>query len=368
MKTKTLILICLFICIVSNAQEFFDAKYVVHSNATDVPLNVLTEEPHNTTSEFIGGVIPVVKVSKKYKVEMPFRVRCYALNKGIEDMKDPRIVKYLKEIELLNTYSDSLVLLKYSNKRSLFKGKETDNYKTKIDEAHLRYKRKINALTLSINNKKCPDGFNKIEGRLSFDRGYLNFTPRKYLVFDTNGAKINAVKSYLNGFHRKNGNGKKESLGLKLNPNSTTLIQHEAYSFGALTLPLKIYLGSNSDSIPKGTNNIITNLNFSLFVGRNWGNHGFNSKGEVVSKRYHSINFLAGASKLALNLSNTDGAVKEAEVLSINTGLAYSFLINKFNIFLGVGVDIPMSSVADDWIFKGQPWLGVGLGYSVFKK
>jgi hypothetical protein len=48
--------------------------------------------------------------------------------------------------------------------------------------------------------------------------------------------------------------------------------------------------------------------------------------------------------------------------------VAYSFLINKFNLFLGIGIDIPMSNVADDSIFKGEPWLGIGLGYSVFKQ
>lgn len=53
---------------------------------------------------------------------------------------------------------------------------------------------------------------------------------------------------------------------------------------------------------------------------------------------------------------------------SLNTGVAYSFLINKFNLFLGIGIDIPMSNVADDSIFKGEPWLGIGLGYSVFKQ
>ena len=368
MKTRILVLTFLFAVSVSNAQEFFNEKYIVHSNATDIPLTVLTEEQHNTNSEFIGGVIPVVKVSKKYHEEMSFRVRCYALYNGIENMKDPKIVKYLEEIKMLNTYKDSLEFLKYSNKRKIFKEVTSDNVNLKIDETRKRYEKKIKELTLSINAKKCPERFDKIEGRFSFDKGYLKFTPRKFLVFDTSGTKINTVVSYLNGYHRTNSNEKKESLGLKLNPSSLTLIQHESYSFGALTLPLKIYLGSNSDSIPDGTNNIVTNLNFSLFVGRNWGNHGFNSKGEVVSKRYHSINFLAGASKLALSKTNTDGLVKEAEVLSINTGLAYSFLINKFNIFVGIGVDIPMSSVADDWIFKGQPWLGIGLGYSVFKQ
>lgn len=352
----------------SNAQEFFDAKYIVHSNATDVPLMVLTEESKSSKSEYIGGVIPIVKVSKKYKEEMPFRVRCYALYNGIENMLDKRIVEYMSDIEMLNTYKDSLTLLKFSNKRTLFKGEKTSDFKKQIEDARERFENKITLYKKKINAKKCPGGFDKIEGRFSFKDGYLNLTPRKYLVFDASGTEINAVKSYLNGYHRQNGENKKESLGLKLSPNSTTLIQHEAYSFGALTLPLKIYLGSDSDSIPKGTNNVVTNLNFSLFVGRNWGHHGFNSKGEVVSKRYHSINFLAGASKLALKGSNTDGAVKEAEVLSLNTGVAYSFLINKFNLFLGIGIDIPMSSAADDWIFKGQPWLGIGLGYSVFKQ
>jgi hypothetical protein len=48
--------------------------------------------------------------------------------------------------------------------------------------------------------------------------------------------------------------------------------------------------------------------------------------------------------------------------------VAYSFLINKFNLFLGIGIDIPMSNVADDSIFKGEPRPFIGLGYSVFKQ
>lgn len=142
-------------------------------------------------------------------------------------------------------------------------------------------------------------------------------------------------------------------------------VRYSSWHVGMLTLPLKSYLKSKSDSIK---NNVILGVNLNVMFGKKWGiKRYYNSPGareDKISTKSWSLNAILGVSNVELDVYNTTpqiGSVK-THVTNLNYGIALGYQIDKFGFFLATGIDSPLSSIGKNWNFSNQPWIGLGLG------
>lgn len=365
----------------THSQEIIQEEYHIYPYSWANPLLSLKD----TTlwkPKFKEGVSIIEEGTKSYHKMMRFRIKCYQLANNLRS-DDPKVLDLQSKLEEYIKNYNTIRTLRYRLDQSVNKAEGLELTESKRT-AMQKLQDRNNELDAEFKRCECPNGFSNIRGTLKYDKGYLIFTPFKYPILDSNTSQviqelrspdskgneriaslesINRIKNYLNGYDGK------EKLGFELNGDKLTYFKNKAWTFGALTIPLKIYLDRKESSIPDGTNNIVVDANVSLFVGRQWGWHGFDSKGEVKSRRFSSINFLLGAGRVTLGDGNTTSNPLDMDlsILTVNTGLAYSFVFNKFNVFAAAGFDIPTTSEGRRWIFDKKPWLGIGLGYSVFK-
>lgn len=83
-----------------------------------------------------------------------------------------------------------------------------------------------------------------------------------------------------------------------------------------------------------------------------------------------AFNVLAGIglSSVSVDSLSTKGAVTTAgNQAALSPSLAFVGEIDRFQVGLSVGVDIMAGAVGRDWIYRGRPWIGIGLGFSLFQ-
>lgn len=142
-------------------------------------------------------------------------------------------------------------------------------------------------------------------------------------------------------------------------------IHFNSWHIGVLTLPLKGYLKTRSDSIK---NNVILGANLNIMIGKKWGIvRYYNSPGvekDKTATRSWSVNAILGVTRVELDNFNTTpafGTIK-TYVTNLSYGVALGYQLNNFGLFLGAGIDSPLSSIGKSWNFSNQPWIGLGLG------
>ena len=142
-------------------------------------------------------------------------------------------------------------------------------------------------------------------------------------------------------------------------------VHFNSWHIGVLTLPLKGYLKSRSDSIK---NNVILGANLNIMIGKKWGVvRYYNSPGVEKYKtatRSWSANAIVGVTRIELDNFNTTpafGTIK-TYVTNLSYGVALGYQLNKFGLLLAIGIDSPLSSIGKSWNFSNQPWIGLGFG------
>lgn len=145
------------------------------------------------------------------------------------------------------------------------------------------------------------------------------------------------------------------------------------FTVSSVTIPLKYRFKDESEDIGEEFTSAI-NLNFLL--GYSYGNTSFMFRDKVGNKSNTwklSGGVILGASTVKLNSSNTSSAENPIEsgnsvdqgLFSFGFGTTYSF--NKLNFGLFYGWDYSLGDASNKWNYNGLPWLGVGVGYSLFK-
>lgn len=173
----------------------------------------------------------------------------------------------------------------------------------------------------------------------------------------------------------------KDGHSLKLNFNEVTIT--------TLALPIKYRFKDDSIEVPvinddgmKDTEmreipeTFSTGVNISLFAGYTFGSTKFNRRVKVKNReivRKHTIGGLIGTGTETLSINNTDGtdkAPKKDEEFTIGIasfGLGYVYSRNKLAIGIFYGKDFGVGSISNTWNYDNRPWIGLGLGYDIFK-
>lgn len=147
-------------------------------------------------------------------------------------------------------------------------------------------------------------------------------------------------------------------------------LNSRAWHAGPLTMPFKVYLTPRDDT---HTSNVTADVNAGFYIGQKWGKKGFvDMPAEKEGKTHEfftSLNAIVSFSKLTIAATdNIDGNTNEGSVLGFSPGIGLGFHYDSFVLFLAGGIDVPITnSVANEWRYKNQPWLGFGLGFSLFK-
>ncbi|MFD2564944.1 hypothetical protein [Aquimarina rubra] len=187
-----------------------------------------------------------------------------------------------------------------------------------------------------------------------------------YVDLEQKGNKLIIIPraDVANDFAKYNGKIKRR---LYIDVTEGIKITRKSWKVSAITVPLKVYLTNQSDSLPSFTNNIETDVNIAVTYGKSW--EKFSYKKGREPKLTNSQNFYGflGLNKLELKKKNTDGLNDGDNILSVSSGLGYQYGYGKLGLSILLGMDLPLSSTGQNWVFKYQPWLGIGIGYSIFK-
>jgi hypothetical protein len=144
---------------------------------------------------------------------------------------------------------------------------------------------------------------------------------------------------------------------------TVTSIRYRAFHYGALTLPVKVYL-SNRKYIP---DNVAFDINLAAMIGVKWGKNKYyhlpnEDKGQTYKKAM-SFNYFLGLAKIQVDSTNTtDKIAKSHSLAGVSTGFSLGYQYRKIGIFVALGTDLPCGVSSKRWVFYGQPWLGLGIG------
>lgn len=217
------------------------------------------------------------------------------------------------------------------------------------------------------NATKKSKYFVKIDSAFSFKQINPNFKYKSIivdleqkddkLILNTKDDVAFDFKKYNNGVERR----------LYIDITDGIKITKTSWKASAITVPIKAYLTSQSDSLANFTNNIETDFNVAITYGKSWEKYLYKNGKEPQLTNTQNAFIFAGLNKLELNKKNTDGKNDGDNILSFSTGFGYQYGYGKLGLSLLLGIDLPVSSIGQNWVFKYQPWLGIGIGYSIFK-
>jgi hypothetical protein len=159
-----------------------------------------------------------------------------------------------------------------------------------------------------------------------------------------------------------------------------TCIAHYAvheFTFGVVVLPDKLRFGNKSSDPSK---NRYVNFTADVNIGINIG---WKITPNAYKKDAPSITFVFGANYSSIpvdsnstkkNATQTPYVTQATNVSAVSPAFGFVVDIPKtgntgdFQLGVFVGGDILLGSVNRNWIYYQQPWLGFGIGYSIFTK
>ncbi|WP_299604183.1 hypothetical protein [uncultured Aquimarina sp.] len=244
------------------------------------------------------------------------------------------------------------------------------------------------------DNEKTNTKKNTYDGGLLFkdDRLYVNFWP--FIPPKKKGDKKKKDKNtqeLLADATAKNklniDNESREELFYKLPDDHTATFHFTEYTITAITIPLKYRFQTDRDALdssdPENITEISveseefsTSVNIALFGGWTWGKTKFTHRkkiGNRTNTKKNTIGLFLGSSAVELKSTNTDITLtqpqgdREGTFGTISFGLGYVKSWNKISIGLFTGIDKGVGRVSEAWIYDGKPWLGIGVGYDLFK-
>jgi hypothetical protein len=165
--------------------------------------------------------------------------------------------------------------------------------------------------------------------------------------------------------------GENENYSIKLEKNEVLSIDQAACQIGAVTIPFKARLGTNTQY-----ENFTSDFNAGLYIGYSpFGKIRYEYDGSKtsVSQPFNlTFGFTFGFSTEELDEHNTAWSEKKLPTpqkstiglfsSSLTTMLAYK----KFRIGLHLGIDTGIGSKSDYWDHNNQLWLGIGFGYNLY--
>ncbi len=137
------------------------------------------------------------------------------------------------------------------------------------------------------------------------------------------------------------------------------LIPRNSFVVGIPTVPTKLRFGS-SNIMDQRYFRFEGNLNLGLSVGwkRYW----------CESKNFSTNAFLGFTlSSIAVDSITTKGKINtNTSVASFSPHIGVVFDAKKFQFGIYTGIDLLNGETNNFWVYRNQPWIGIGLGFNLF--
>ncbi len=179
----------------------------------------------------------------------------------------------------------------------------------------------------------------------------------------------------------------REVLFYKIPDDHTAKFKFTEYTMTAITIPLKYRFRTdraainasdeeNPMQISVESEEFSTSVNVAFFGGYTWGNTKFTHRKKIGNRVFttkNTIGLFVGPSAVELKATNTDITLgqpqgdREGTFGTVSFGIGYVRSWNKISVGVFGGIDKGVGRVAEAWIYDGKPWLGVGIGYDLFK-
>lgn len=124
------------------------------------------------------------------------------------------------------------------------------------------------------------------------------------------------------------------------------------------------------------TETFSASANAVLFAGHSWGDTKFIHRKKIgnreISKKI-TLGAFIGFSALEIATSNSDRRLgntnfdPDGTIGTFNYGVGMIGSYNKISMGVFAGIDNGVGDLAQSWIYNGNPWIGVGIGYELFK-
>jgi len=128
------------------------------------------------------------------------------------------------------------------------------------------------------------------------------------------------------------------------------------WSLGLLILPVKIRAWADTSGQFEYSDGFSLGTAFSWTFKYQWAN----------DKSYNLVAY-TGISSINVDSLKTKGATKTEKIAAFSP--AVGIMIEKSGIQVGafIGIDFPIGDIQRDWVYRNKPWIGIGLGFSIFK-
>lgn len=138
------------------------------------------------------------------------------------------------------------------------------------------------------------------------------------------------------------------------------------FVFGPLITPIKMRFGSRrgDPETRRSYFDLTADVNLGVAAGHKW------ARVRQASNRPFEIALLAGVSltSITMNADNTGGYLtSENKISALTTTGAFVFIKDNFQVGLMGGMDYPSGELGKKWIYRNMPWLGIGLGLTLFQ-
>ena len=136
------------------------------------------------------------------------------------------------------------------------------------------------------------------------------------------------------------------------------------WTFGTVILPLKLRFG---DTDNKGNNLRYFDFTSEVNVGLSlaWRMTRGNTR-TIDTYFFGSLNL----SSIPVDSANTQGFQKtktNASAISPAAGMVINFKNSGLQLITTIGVDFIAGELGRKWTYRNQPWIGIGVGFSIFK-
>ena len=156
---------------------------------------------------------------------------------------------------------------------------------------------------------------------------------------------------------------------LPLNQFQTTIEKHRKapFALGIAIVPIKMRFGNSKKS--KATiDSRYFNFESAVSLGFSVGCNVKLDKSKFTAR--NNLAFLAGISLSSVPLDSftTKGFLKtNTNNASITGHIGMLYQIDNFQIGVFTGIDYLAGEVGNQWKYRNKPWVGIGLGYSIFQ-
>jgi len=317
MKSITTFIILFCVCS-TFAQGYYKERYRVPHKYGFIPLQKLTKTPQGKLPNFSKLK---QEFKDKYKVGETIT---YSYKQKVGD----HIYQNEKSLFITQPIQDSLLLI--------FENKTVTTTQDMNECPNCKYK----ILGIKISETAKRKAFIKFENDTIFVNPYLN-----------------SGDSQLN---------QETILFYKLKNRQYVKLNYQTFPVTALTIPIKYRFKGKGDVEEEFS----SSFNVNLFAGYTTGKQLFRHRkkvGNKISSLTGTIGGFIGGNVVELNESNSRNLSSKLNqgALSYGGGIALNY--DKINIGFFVGWDKIVGANRDNWKFNDKVWLGIGIGYDLFK-